>query len=207
MLVKSLVSVFLAAILTENYVLCKFLGICPFLGVSKKINTAVGMSAAVTFVMILATAVTYPIYQYLLVPFDLAYLQTIIFILIIAGLVQLVEIVLKKYIPSLYQSLGVYLPLITTNCAILGVTMLVLQKVDTTTMYTYTYGHALINALGAGIGFLVAMVMFAGVRQRIETSDIPKSLKGLPITLISASLVALSFLGFAGFVDKLIPLQ
>ena len=206
MLVKSLISVFLAAILTENYVLSKFLGICPFLGVSKKLNTAVGMSAAVTFVMVLATAVTYPIYQYLLVPNELDYLQTIVFILIIAGLVQLVEIVLKKYIPSLYQSLGVYLPLITTNCAILGVTMLVLQKVDTTTAYTYTYVHALVNALGAGVGFLTAMVMFAGVRSRLETADIPKSLKGLPITLISASLVALSFLGFSGFVDKLIPL-
>ncbi|MBQ4128175.1 MAG: RnfABCDGE type electron transport complex subunit A [Ruminococcus sp.] len=206
MLVKSLISVFLAAILTENYVLSKFLGICPFLGVSKKLNTAVGMSVAVTFVMVLATAVTYPIYTYLLVPNDLAYLQTIVFILIIAGLVQLVEIVLKKYIPSLYESLGVYLPLITTNCAILGVTMLVLQKVDTTTAFTYTYGHALINAFGAGVGFLVAMVMFAGVRTRLESADIPKSLKGLPITLISASLVALSFLGFSGFVDKLVPL-
>lgn len=206
MLIKSLISVFLAAILTENYVLCKFLGICPFLGVSKKLNTAVGMSAAVTFVMVLATAVTYPIYQYLLVPNDLAYLQTIVFILIIAGLVQLVEIILKKYIPSLYQSLGVYLPLITTNCAILGVTMLVLQKVDTTTAFTYTYGHALVNAFGAGIGFLVAMVMFAGVRSRMETCDIPETMKGLPITLVAASLVALSFLGFAGFVDKLIPL-
>ncbi len=206
MLVKELVAVFLAAILTENYVLCKFLGICPFLGVSKKLNTAVGMSVAVTFVMVLATAVTFPIYQYLLVPNDLAYLQTIVFILIIAGLVQLVEVVLKKFIPSLYQSLGVYLPLITTNCAILGVTMLVLQKVDTTTAYTYTYLHALINALGAGIGFLVAMVMFAGVRSRIEKADIPKFLQGLPITLIAASLVALSFLGFSGFIDKLIVL-
>lgn len=206
MLIKSLIAVFLAAILTENYVLCKFLGICPFLGVSKKLNTAVGMSVAVTFVMVLATAVTFPIYQYLLVPNDLAYLQTIVFILIIAGLVQLVEVVLKKFIPALYQSLGVYLPLITTNCAILGVTMLVLQKVETTSMYTYTYGHALVNALGAGVGFLVAMVMFAGVRSRIEKADIPKTLQGLPITLISASLVALSFLGFSGFVDKLIPL-
>ncbi len=203
--VKSLIAVFLAAILTENYVLCKFLGICPFLGVSKKLNTAVGMSVAVTFVMVLATAVTFPIYQYLLVPNELDYLQTIVFILIIAGLVQLVEIVLKKFIPALYQSLGVYLPLITTNCAILGVTMLVLQKVETST-FDYTYLHALINSLGAGIGFLVAMVMFAGVRSRIEKADIPKSLQGLPITLVSASLVALSFLGFSGFVDKLIPL-
>ena len=206
MLVKTLVSVFLAAILTENYVLSKFLGICPFLGVSKKLNSAVGMSAAVTVVMVLATAVTYPIYMYLLVPNGMDYLQTILFILVIAGLVQLVEIVLRKYIPSLYQSLGIYLPLITTNCAVLGVTMLVLQKVDSTTLYNYTYLHALVNALGAGIGFLVAMVMFAGVRGRLENADIPKSLKGLPITLVAAALVSLSFLGFAGFVDKLIPL-
>lgn len=206
MLAKSLLAVFLAAILTENYVLCKFLGICPFLGVSKKLNTAVGMSVAVTFVMVLATAVTFPIYTYLLVPNGLDYLQTIIFILIIAGLVQLLEIILKKFIPSLYNALGVYLPLITTNCCILGVTMLVLQKVATTTAYEYTYVHALINSLGAGIGFLVAMVMFAGVRGKLENSDIPKSLRGLPITLIAASLTSLSFLGFAGLVDHLIPL-
>ncbi len=207
MLIKSLAAVFLAAILTENYVLSKFLGICPFLGVSKKLNTAVGMSVAVTFVMVISTAVTFPIYTYLLVPHDLGYLQTIVFILIIAGLVQLVEVVLKRYIPSLYKSLGVYLPLITTNCAILGVTMLVLQKVDSTTLYNYTYIHAIVNSLGAGIGFLVAMVMFAGVRQKMENCDIPKSLKGLPITLVAASLTALSFLGFSGFVDKLIPLS
>lgn len=206
LIIKSLLSVFLAAILTENYVLCKFLGICPFLGVSKKLNTAVGMSVAVTFVMVLATAVTFPIYMYLLVPAELEYLQTIIFILIIAGLVQLLETILKKFIPSLYKSLGVYLPLITTNCCILGITMLVLQKASATTAYTYTYGHALVNALGSGLGFLVAMVMFAGVRSKLESSDIPKSLKGLPITLIAASLTSLSFLGFAGLVDHLIPL-
>ena len=134
--VQQLVAVFLAAILTENYVLSKFLGICPFLGVSKKVNTAVGMSAAVTFVMVLATAVTYPIYENLLVPNDLAYLQTIVFILVIAGLVQLVEIVLKKYMPSLYNALGIYLPLITTNCAVLGVTMLVLEKASGDPSYT-----------------------------------------------------------------------
>jgi len=203
MLIKSLIAVFLAAILTENYVLSKFLGICPFLGVSKKLNTAVGMSVAVTFVMVLATAVTFPIYMYILVPSGMEYLQTVLFILIIAGLVQLVEIVLKKYIPALYKSLGIYLPLITTNCAVLGVTMLVLQKVGP----DYTYIHALVNAFGAGIGFLVAMVMFAGVRGRLENADIPKSLKGLPITLVAASLTSLSFLGFAGFVEKLIPLS
>lgn len=207
MLLKSLLAVFLAAILTENYVLAKFLGICPFLGVSKKLNTAVGMSIAVIFVMVLSTAVTFPIYTYLLLPNNLEYLQTIIFILIIAGLVQLVEIILKKFIPSLYNSLGVYLPLITTNCCILGVTILVLQKVDSTTAYTYTYGHALINAFGAGLGFMLAMVLFAGVRSRLENADVPKFLRGLPITLISASITSLSFLGFAGVVDKLIPLS
>lgn len=200
-MVKQLVAVFLAAILTENYVLSKFLGICPFLGVSKKVNTALGMSAAVIFVMVLATAVTYPIYENILVPFGLDYLQTIVFILVIAGLVQLVEIILKKYMPPLYKSLGIYLPLITTNCAVLGVTMLVLEKAAQDP--TYTYVSALVNALGAGVGFLVAMVIFAGVRGRLETADIPKSLKGLPITLVSASLVSVSFLGFAGIVEGL----
>ncbi|MBQ8001243.1 MAG: RnfABCDGE type electron transport complex subunit A [Ruminococcus sp.] len=199
-MIKALVAVFLAAILTENYVLSKFLGICPFLGVSKKVNTALGMSAAVTFVMVLATAVTYPIYMYLLVPSQMEYLETIVFILVIAGLVQLVEIVLKKYIPALYNSLGIYLPLITTNCAVLGVTMLVIEKSGP----EFGYIHALVNALGAGIGFLVAMVMFAGVRQRLEACDIPKSLRGLPITLVAASLVSLSFLGFSGLVDNML---
>ncbi len=201
-MIKGLVAVFLAAVLTENYVLAKFLGICPFLGVSKKLNTAVGMSGAVTFVMVLATAVTYPIYMYLLVPAGLDYLQTIVFILVIAGLVQLVEIVLKKYMRVLYRSLGIYLPLITTNCAVLGVTMLVIEKSGP----EYGFVHALINALGAGIGFLLAMVMFAGVRSKLETADIPKSLKGLPITLVAASLVSLSFLGFAGLVDNMLGL-
>ena len=196
---KQLIAIFLAAILTENYVLNKFLGICPFLGVSKKVNTAVGMSAAVTFVMVLATAVTWPIYQYLLVPNDLAYLQTIVFILIIAALVQLVEIVLKKFMPALYNSLGIYLPLITTNCAVLGVTMLVIEKGAADASFGYI--QSLVNAFGAGIGFLVAMVLFAGVRERMETCDIPKCLKGLPITLVAASLVAVSFLGFQGLVD------
>lgn len=201
-MIKSLVAVFLAAILTENYVLSKFLGICPFLGVSKKLKTAVGMSAAVIFVMVLSTAVTWPIYQGLLVPNGLEYLQTILFILVIAGLVQLVEIILKKYMPPLYSSLGIYLPLITTNCAVLGVTMLVIEKAAADASYTYV--SALVNAFGAGVGFLVAMVLFAGVRQRLETCDIPKSLKGLPITLVAASLVSISFLGFSGLVEGLI---
>ncbi|MDD6176009.1 MAG: RnfABCDGE type electron transport complex subunit A [Firmicutes bacterium] len=202
-MIKSLVAVFLAAILTENYVLSKFLGICPFLGVSKKLNTAVGMSTAVTFVMVLATAVTWPIYKYILEPNGLTYLETIVFILIIAALVQLVEIVLRKFVPSLYQALGIYLPLITTNCAVLGVTMLVIQKGETYASFGYV--HALVNALGSGLGFMLAMVLFAGVRSRLESCDIPKSLRGLPITLIAASLVAVSFLGFSGLVDGLLP--
>ena len=196
-LIKGLVAIFLAAILTENYVLNKFLGICPFLGVSKKLNTAVGMSCAVTVVMVIATAVTWPLYTYLLVPNELDYLQTIVFILVIAALVQLLEIVLRKYMPPLYNSLGIYLPLITTNCAVLGVTMLVLEK-------DLSYVPALVNAFGSGVGFLVAMVLFAGVRERLEDCDIPETFRGLPITLVAASLVALSFLGFNGIVDGLL---
>lgn len=193
---KTLVSIFLTMILTQNFVLAKFLGICPFLGVSKKVNTAVGMSLAVIFVMALATAVTYPINKYLLEANGLEYLQTIVFILVIAALVQMVEIVLKKYIPSLYNSLGIYLPLITTNCAVLGVVTLNIDN-------GYNFAESLVCAIGGGVGFLVAMVMFAGVRSRLESCDIPKFLKGLPITLIAASLVSLSFLGFAGVVENI----
>lgn len=195
MTVSSIVTILLAGILTENMVLSKFMGICPFLGVSKKVNTAFSMSLAVIFVMLMATAVTYPIYTSVLVPNDLAYLQTIVFILIIAALVQLVEIILKRFIPPLYKSLGIYLPLITTNCAVLGITLL-----NFTNERITSYPLALFNALGAGIGFLAAMLIFAGVRSRIESSDIPEGLKGLPITLFSASIAALSFLGFAGIV-------
>ncbi|MEG0978623.1 MAG: RnfABCDGE type electron transport complex subunit A [Oscillospiraceae bacterium] len=191
---KMFLTILLTAILTDNFVLSKFLGICPFLGVSKKLETAAGMSAAVIFVMLLSTAVTWPINEYLLVKFDLTYLQTIVFILVIAALVQLVEIILKKYMPALYNSLGIYLPLITTNCAVLGVVVLNIDK-------GFTYGQALINTLGAGLGFMLAMVMFAGVRERMEGNDIPKFLRGLPITLVAASLVAVSFLGFTGVVD------
>ncbi|MBR5774315.1 MAG: RnfABCDGE type electron transport complex subunit A, partial [Clostridia bacterium] len=189
-------AIFLTAILTENFVLAKFLGICPFLGVSKKVNTAVGMSAAVIFVMALATAVTYPINEYLLKKFDLEYLQTIVFILVIAALVQLVEIVLKRFMKPLYNSLGVYLPLITTNCAVLGVVLLNIEK-------GYGFGAAMVNSVGAGVGFLLAMVMFAGVRQRLENCDIPEMFKGLPITLVAACLVSLSFLGFGGLVTTM----
>ena len=193
---KGMLVILVAAILSENFVLSKFMGICPFLGVSKKLSTAFGMSCAVTFVMVLATAATYPVYAYLLEPNGLGYLQTIVFILIIATLVQFVEIVLKKYLPPLYNALGIYLPLITTNCAVLGVTLLNFTK-------ELSYTESLINSLGAGLGFMLAMVLFAGVRSRIEASPVPEFLKGLPITLISAALVSLSFLGFSGIANNL----
>ncbi len=191
---KIALPILLTAILTENFVLCKFLGICPFLGVSKKLNTAVGMSGAVIFVMALATAVTYPINKYLLVANGLDYLQTIVFILVIAALVQLVELILKKFMPPLYEALGIYLPLITTNCAVLGVVLLNITK-------EYNFVQSMINSVGAGIGFMLAMVIFSGVRSRLEGADIPKFLQGLPIVLIAASIVSLSFMGFTGLVD------
>ena len=191
---KIMLSILLTGILTENFILAKFLGICPFLGVSKKLNTAVGMSAAVMFVMLLSTAVTYPINAKLLVPNDLEYLQTIVFILVIAALVQLVEIILKKYMPALYNALGIYLPLITTNCAVLGVVLINVEN-------NYNFGQSMMRSLGGGLGFMLAMVMFAGVRERLESCDVPKFLQGLPITLIAASLTSVSFLGFSGVVD------
>jgi len=187
----SILTILIAGILTENMVLAKFLGICPFLGVSKKLNTALSMSVAVIFVMLLSTVVTYPIYAYLLAPNGLDYLQTIVFILVIAALVQLVEIALKKFAPPIYAALGIYLPLITTNCAVLGITILHFTK-------GYDFIHSIFNALGAGLGFLVAMVLFAGVRSRMERCNVPKWLQGLPITLIAAALVSLAFLGFSG---------
>lgn len=193
---KTLFSVLMTAILTNNFVLAKFLGICPFLGVSKKLKTATGMSLAVIFVMVLATAVTYPINKFLLVKNGLEYLQTIVFILVIAALVQLVEIVLKKYMKSLYNALGIYLPLITTNCAVLGV---VLLNIDN----GYSFALSIVNSLGGGLGFMLAMIMFAGVRERLESCDIPKALQGLPITLIAASLTSVSFLGFTGVVESI----
>ena len=196
MSVTGLISIFLAAILTNNFVLSKFLGICPFLGVSKKLDTAVGMSVAVIFVMVLATAVTWPIQMFILNPNGLAYLQTIVFILIIASLVQFVEIFLKKYVPSLYAALGIYLPLITTNCAVLGVTVLNIDE-------GYNFVESIVNTVGAGVGFMLAMAIFAGVRGRMETSEVPKFLEGLPIVLIAASIVACSFLGFGGLVEGL----
>ena len=193
---KELLAIMVAAILVNNFVLSKFLGICPFLGVSDKLKNATGMSLAVTFVMVMATAATWPIRTFLLDPNGIGYLTTLVFILVIAGLVQFVETILKKYIPALYQSLGIYLPLITTNCAVLGVTILNFDNM-------YNFGQSLVNSFGAGIGFLVAMVIFSGVRERMEDSDIPNFLKGLPIILIAASITSLSFLGFAGLVEGL----
>ena len=187
----SFFAILIGGLLVNNFVLSQFLGICPFLGVSKKLNSAVGMSLAVIFVMLMATAATWPIYTWILLPHGLTYLQTIVFILIIAALVQLVEIVLRRFIPPLYNSLGIYLPLITTNCAVLGVTILNIDK-------GYGFAQSLVNALGAGLGFLLAMVMFAGVRERLESAEIPEGLKGLPATLVAASLVSVSFLGFQG---------
>ncbi|MGI6730409.1 MAG: electron transport complex protein RnfA [Anaerovoracaceae bacterium] len=191
---KEMLIILMSVILVDNFVLSKFLGICPFLGVSKKLDSAVGMSFAVIFVMLIASAVTYPIYMGLLVRYNIEYLQTMVFILVIAALVQLVEIALKKYVPALHKALGVYLPLITTNCAVLGATLLNIDE-------GYTYAQSLVNALGAGVGFLLAMVLFAGVRQRIEHSDIPLAFKGIPATLVAASIVSLSFMGFSGVVE------
>ena len=192
----------MAGVLINNYVLQQFLGICPFLGVSKKLNQATGMGVAVTFVMLCAPAVTYPLYVYALVPLKLEYLQTIVFILVIAALVQFVEIVLKKFIPSLHKSLGVYLPLITTNCAVLGVTINNLKPDANGEIFTFL--ESMISSLGVGLGFLLAMVLFAGVRSRIENCPSPKCFKGVPITLVAASIVALAFFGFAGVVEGLL---
>lgn len=191
-----LIIILLSAVFINNYVLSRFLGICPFLGVSKKLDSATGMSLAVIFVMLIATAVTYPIQYLLLEPMNLGYLQTIVFILVIAALVQLVEIVLKRFMPSLHKSLGVYLPLITTNCAVLGVTILNTQE-------GYSFAEAMVNSLGSGLGFFLAMVMFSGVRSTIEGSDVPESFKGLPITLVAAAITSLSFMGFGGIIENM----
>ena len=190
----SLMLIAIGSALCSNVVLSQFLGICSFLGVSKKTETAAGMGGAVVFVITIASFVAELLYKFILVPTHFEYLKTIVFILVIAALVQIVEMFLKKFVPSLYKALGVYLPLITTNCAVLGVTTLNISS-------GYNYIESLINSFGSGVGFLVAMVLFAGVRGRLETADIPKSLQGLPITLVSASIVACSFLGFGGLVD------
>ena len=183
--------IMVTAMLTDNFVLSKFMGICPFLGVSKKLDSASGMGIAVTFVMICATLVTYPIHYGILVPNGLEYFDTVVFILVIALFVQLVENFLRKCIPSLYKSLGAFLPLITTNCAVLGVTVLNIDK-------NYTVIQSIVNALFAGIGFMLALVIFSGVRKKLEYADIPDTFKGVPATLIAASIVSVSFMGFSG---------
>ncbi|SHJ58951.1 electron transport complex protein RnfA [Dethiosulfatibacter aminovorans DSM 17477] len=186
-----LFSIFIGAVLVNNYVLSKFLGICPFLGVSKKVDTALGMGVAVTFVMTLASIITYLVQVAVLDNFGLGYLQTIAFILVIAALVQFVEMFLKKSSPSLYEALGVFLPLITTNCAVLGLAIINIQE-------GYNLIETIVNSLGAAIGFTVAIVLFAGIRERLEIADVPECLKGFPIALITAGLMSIAFLGFSG---------
>ena len=187
--------IILTFVLTNNCILSQFLGICPFLGVSKKLDSAVGMGAAVTFVMLLATAVTWPIQKFILEPYNIGYLQTVVYILVIASLVQLVEMTLKKYMPPLYKSLGVFLPLITTNCAVLGVAISVIDN-------GYNYGESIVCARGPGIGFLLAMVLFAGLREKLEDcKGIPECFKGIPITLVTAAILSMSFMAFSGVVD------
>lgn len=192
---KMLIILF-SAILVDNFVLSKFLGICPFLGVSKNLKTAMGMSVAVIAIMFLATAITWPIQIFLLDPMNIGFLQTLVFILVIAALVQMVETMMKKSMPPLYRALGIYLPLITTNCAVLGVTILNIDK-------AYNFSEAMINTLGGGLGFALALFLFSGVRMRIEKADIPKTLRGLPITLVAASLVSVSFFAFKGLIENI----
>ena len=190
---NTMIGIIIAAVLTNNFVLSKFYGCCPFLGVSKKIDSSIGMGAAVIFVMICASLVTYPIYYFILKPFDLTYLRTVAFILVIAVFVQLLEIVIKKLMPPLYRTLGVYLPLITTNCAVLGVTIMNIDE-------NYTFAQSIVNAAFAGIGFALAMVIFSGVRSRVDDADseTPEMFRGIPATLVAAAIVSMSFLGFGG---------
>ena len=185
------ISIFITAVFVNNIILSQFLGICPFLGVSKKIDSAIGMGAAVTFVMLISTIVTYLLQAYLLTPFGLGYMQTIAFILVIAALVQMLEIILKKVSPTLYQALGVFLPLITTNCALLGVAILVIQK-------EYTLVESVVYAVSTAIGFTLSLTLFAGIREQLNLNDIPKAMQGIPIALITAGLLALAFMGFSG---------
>ena len=195
-MMEKIMIILIGNILVDNFVLSKFLGICPFLGVSKKLDSAFGMSAAVIFVMTLASAVTWPIYHLLLDPFELNYMDTVVFILVIAAMVQLVETVMKKVLPALHKSLGIYLPLITTNCAVLGVATLNIKE-------AYGFLESVVSGFSAGLGFMLAMVLFAGVRRRVDAADVPECFKGLPITLLAASMVSMSFMGFAGLAENL----
>ena len=193
---KEMLMIIMAAVLANNYVLVRFLGICPFLGVSKKLDSAMPMSIAVIFVMVLATAVTWPIQKLLLEPLQIEYMQTTVFILVIAALVQFIEIFLKKSMPSLHKALGIYLPLITTNCAVLGVCVLNITE-------NYTFIQSLVNSFGSGVGFMLAMFLFAGVRSKIEENNYPKPFKGVASTLVAASITSLAFMGFSGMVDNI----
>lgn len=199
------ISIIITAIFVNNIVFAQFLGICPFIGVSRKLSSAVGMGAAVTFVMVLATAITWLLQALVLTPFGLGFMQTIVFILVIAALVQMLEIILKKIAPVLYSALGVFLPLITTNCAVLGVCI---SNIDNYLVEKAGFGpgfvQAMFNSLGSGLGFLLAMVLFSGVRSRVDKCKCPESFKGMPITLISAAIVSVSFMGFAGIVENLL---
>lgn len=193
---KTLIVILLSSVFVDNYVLSRFLGICPFLGVSEKRNQAVGMGVAVTIVMLIATAVTWPIQYFVLNALNLGFLQNIVFILIIAALVQMLEMLLKKFIPALHKGLGVYLPLITTNCAVLGVTI-------NNILDGYTFVQSMVSSLGCGLGFLLAMVLFSGLRSRINNANVPAPFKGLGVTLIAASFISLAFMGFSGIVEKI----
>jgi electron transport complex protein RnfA len=193
---KTLLVILLSSVLVNNYVLSRFLGICPFLGVSKKLGQAIGMGISVTAVMLLASAITWPIQRLILDKLGLAYMQTIVFILVIAALVQMLETVLKKFSPALHKALGVYLPLITTNCAVLGVAINNITD-------GYTVVESIVSSLGCGLGFLLAMVLFAGLRSRIDESAVPKCFRGLAVTLIAASFISLAFMGFTGIVDAI----
>ena len=186
--------IIISSIFVNNIVLSQFLGICPFLGVSNKVSTSLGMGAAVTFVLAIASIVAYLIQYYILVPLDITYMQSIVFILVIAALVQMVEIMLKKVSPALYQALGIFLPLITTNCAVLGVAILLVQK-------EYNLGEAVVYAVSVAIGFTLALVLFAGLRERLELENVPKAMKGVPIALITAGILAMAFMGFSGLVS------
>ena len=185
--------IIISSIFVNNIVRSQFLGICPFLGVSNKVSTSWGMGAAVTFVLAIASIVAYLIQYYILVPLNITYMQTIVFILVIAALVQMVEIILKKVSPALYQALGIFLPLITTNCAVLGVAILLVQK-------EYNLGEAVVYAVSVAIGFTLALVLFAGLRERLEMENVPKAMKGVPIALITAGILAMAFMGFSGLV-------
>ncbi len=189
--VQSLLGILLSALLTENFILVKFYGICPFMGVSKKTDTALGMGMAVTFVMAIASAACWAVDQLILVPLELEYMQTVAFILVIAAIVQVVEMFLKKSVPALYQALGIFLPLITTNCAVLGVTLVNVQK-------GYDFLRSVVNGACGGLGFTLAIVLFASIRERSDKADCPKCFKGYPLALISAGLLALAFMGFSG---------